>query len=199
MAEESDLEKSEAPTAHRLEKAREEGQIPRSRELTSMLMLGGGLTLLWMSGESMSRQLGVMIAQGLNFDHNVIGNDRQMLQQMASLLGRAVMALIPVIGGLILIALAAPLLLGGLMFSAKSFEFKASRMDPIAGFKRLFSGQVLAELLKAILKASLVGSLAAFTVSVACSQGLPARAARVLSLRGRMWASLRAITGYQTA
>lgn len=164
MAEDSDLEKTEAPTSHRLEKAREEGQIPRSRELTSMLMLGGGLTLLWVSGESMARQLGVMISQGMKFDHGMVSDDRQVLQQMATLLGRAVWALLPVIGGLILIALAAPLLLGGLMFSGKSFAPKFSRMDPIAGFKRLFSGQVLAELLKAILKALLVGSVAGFYV-----------------------------------
>ncbi|MFW8211359.1 EscU/YscU/HrcU family type III secretion system export apparatus switch protein, partial [Klebsiella pneumoniae] len=88
-----------------------EGQIPRSRELTSMLMLGAGLSLLWMSGESMSRQLAAMIAQGLNFDHDIINNDHQMLQQIAALLERAVWALLPVIGGLILVALAAPLLL----------------------------------------------------------------------------------------
>ncbi|GAB2940670.1 flagellar biosynthesis protein FlhB [Hafnia psychrotolerans] len=157
MAEESDVEKSEAPTSHKLEKAREEGQIPRSRELTSMLMLGAGLSLLWMSGESMSRQLAAMIAQGLNFDHDIINNDRQMLQQIAALLERAVWALLPVVGGLILVALAAPLLLGGLNFSGKSFAPKFSRMDPIAGLKRMFSGQVLAELLKAILKATIVG------------------------------------------
>ncbi|MGY2799818.1 flagellar biosynthesis protein FlhB [Ewingella americana] len=157
MAEESDLEKSEAPTPHRLEKAREEGQIPRSRELTSMLMLGAGFSLLWISGESMARQLAVMISQGLNFDHDIISNDRQMLRQMASLLGRAVWALLPVIGGLVLVALAAPLLLGGLNFSAKSFAPKFNRLDPIAGLKRMFSAQVLAELLKAVLKATIVG------------------------------------------
>jgi len=157
VAEDSDLEKSEAPTPHKLEKAREEGQIPRSRELTSMLMLGGGFSLLWISGESMARQLAVMIAQGLNFDHDIISNDRQMLRQMASLLEHAVWALLPVIGGLILVALTAPLLLGGLNFSGKSFAPKWSRMNPIAGLKRMFSTQVLAELLKAILKATIVG------------------------------------------
>lgn len=61
MAEDSDQEKSEEPTASKLEKAREKGQIPRSRELTSMLMLGAGLTILWMSGESMARQLSAMV------------------------------------------------------------------------------------------------------------------------------------------
>lgn len=157
MAEESDLEKSEAPTPQKLEKAREEGQIPRSRELTSMLMLAAGLSLLWMSGESMARQLAMMISQGLNFNHDIISNERQMLRQIAALLGHAFWALLPVISGLVLVALAAPLLLGGLLFSAKSFTPKFSRMSPLAGFKRMFSGQVLAELLKAVLKVVIVG------------------------------------------
>jgi len=157
VAEDSDLEKSEAPTPHKLEKAREDGQIPRSRELTSMLMMGAGLSLLWVSGGSMARQLAAMISQGLNFDHDIVSNDQQMQQQIAALLGRAVWALLPVIGGLILVALAAPLLLGGLNFSSKSFAPQLSRMNPIAGIKRMFSAQVLAELLKAILKATIVG------------------------------------------
>ncbi len=57
MAEESDAEKTEAPTPHRLEKARKEGQIPRSKELTSLLLLLTGWALLSMAGEHMVRQL----------------------------------------------------------------------------------------------------------------------------------------------
>ncbi|MDR3433052.1 MAG: flagellar biosynthesis protein FlhB [Rouxiella aceris] len=157
MAEESDLEKSEAPTTHKLEKAREEGQIPRSRELTSILMLLAGLCLLWMSGESIARKLGVMISQAMNFDHHVVSNDQQMLQQIASLLGQAIWAMLPMIGGMILVALTAPLLLGGLNFSTQSFAPNFGRMNPIAGLGRMFSMQVLAELLKAVLKAVIVG------------------------------------------
>lgn len=67
MAEDSDLEKSEAPTPHRLEKAREDGQIPRSRELTSVLMLLSGLAIILMSGSNMAQQLAAMLTQGLNF------------------------------------------------------------------------------------------------------------------------------------
>ncbi|MFZ4831958.1 flagellar biosynthesis protein FlhB [Rouxiella sp. Mn2063] len=157
MAEESDLEKSEAPTSHRLEKAREEGQIPRSRELTSILMLAAGLGLLLLSGQSLSHKLGEMVANGLHFDHHIVSNDRTMLQQMATLASSAVWALLPVIAGLVLVALTAPLLLGGLLFSTSSLGFKFSRMNPLAGLKRIFSAQVLAELFKAILKAAIVG------------------------------------------
>lgn len=157
MAEESDLEKSEAPTPHKMEKAREKGQIPRSRELTSILMLAAGMALLWMSGESMARQLAAMITQGLHFDHGVISDDRQMLRQLGMLLKDAVWALLPIISGLVLVALTAPLLLGGIMFSGESLKPDINRMNPFSGIKKMFSSQTLAELLKAILKAILVG------------------------------------------
>ncbi|WP_145484141.1 flagellar biosynthesis protein FlhB [Yersinia aldovae] len=157
MAEDSDAEKSEEPTAHKLEKAREKGQIPRSRELTSMLMLGAGLAILWISGESMARQLAAMISQGLHFDHAMVSDDKQMLRQAAMLLKQAVMALLPVFAGLVIVALAVPMLLGGVLFSGESFKFDLQRMSPLAGLKRMFSSQSLAELLKAILKATLVG------------------------------------------
>ncbi|MCK8538048.1 flagellar biosynthesis protein FlhB [Yersinia ruckeri] len=157
MAEDSDLEKTEEPTAHKLEKAREKGQIPRSRELTSMLMLGAGLSILWVFGESIGRQLAAMIAQGLQFNHGVIGNEKQMLRQVGMLLMQTVKALLPIFIGLVLVAISVPMLLGGIAFSGESFKFDLKRMNPISGLKRMFSSQVLAELLKAILKATLVG------------------------------------------
>lgn len=157
LAEDSDTEKTEAPTPHRLEKAREEGQIARSRELTSILMLIAGLSILWVAGGHMAQQLARMLSEGLHFDHNMVSNDKQMLRQFAMLLRQAVWALMPILAGLVLVALSAPMLLGGVGFSLK---FDAKRMNPISGLKRMFSTQVLAELLKAILKATLVGWVA---------------------------------------
>ena len=56
MSDESD-DKTEAPTPHRLEKAREEGQIPRSRELTSLLILLVGVCVIWFGGVSLALRL----------------------------------------------------------------------------------------------------------------------------------------------
>lgn len=64
VSEESDLEKTEDPTPHRIEKAREKGQIPRSRELTSILMLAAGLAIMLLGGEYLAHSLAEMIAQG---------------------------------------------------------------------------------------------------------------------------------------
>ncbi|HKM95121.1 MAG TPA: flagellar biosynthesis protein FlhB [Buttiauxella sp.] len=160
MSEESD-DKTESPTAHRLEKAREDGQIPRSRELTSLLMLLAGISIIWMGGEPLARQLGSMLSTGLHFDHSIINDPQLIVSQISLLLKQAVWALLPLIFGLVIVAIAAPMLLGGLLFSGKSIQFKFSKMNPIAGLGRMFSAQAGSELLKAILKAVLVGSVTA--------------------------------------
>ncbi|KHS72631.1 flagellar biosynthesis protein FlhB [Pectobacterium brasiliense] len=157
MAEDSDLEKTEAPTPQKEEKAREEGQIPRSRELTSVLMMVAGLAILWMGGEVMAGRLAGIVSQSLNFDYATIGDDTQMLRHVGSLLRQAASALIPIMLGAVLVALSAPLLLGGILFSTKSLKVDFKKLDPISGLKRLFSAQSLAELFKAILKSVMVG------------------------------------------
>ncbi|GKW24045.1 flagellar biosynthesis protein FlhB [Pectobacterium polonicum] len=157
MAEDSDLEKTEAPTPQKEEKAREEGQVPRSRELTSVLMMVAGLAILWMGGDAMAGRLTRIVAQSLNFDYATISDDTQMLRHVGSLLHQAAFALIPIMLGAVLVALSAPMLLGGILFSTKSLKVDFKKLDPISGLKRLFSAQSLAELFKAILKSVMVG------------------------------------------
>lgn len=159
MSEESDQEKTEAPTPHRLEKAREEGQIPRSRELTSLLMLLAGLGILWTGGTSLAGTLARMLSDGLHFDHQIINNPHLIIQQISHLIQLAVVALLPLITGLVVMAIIAPVLTGGITFSGKSIQFDLARMNPVKGIKRLFSMQTLAELFKALLKAVLLGAV----------------------------------------
>lgn len=162
MSEDSDQEKTEAPTPHRLEKAREDGQIPRSRELTSLLMVLVGLCIIRMGGEPLARQLAAMLSAGLHFDHNIINDPSLIVNQISGLIKQAVWALLPLMSGLVIVAIAAPMLLGGLLFSGKSIQFKFSKLNPLPGLKRFFSAQTGAELLKAFLKATLVGSVTAW-------------------------------------
>ena len=156
MAGDSEEEKTESATPHRIEKAREEGQIPRSRELTSVLMLVAGLSILWMTGASMARKIGALLADGLKFNHTVISDTSQMFHLLGNLVVQGVFALIPMMAGLVLVAIAAPMLLGGLVFS-KALKFDLGKLNPIKGIGRLFSAQSAAELLKSVLKAMLVG------------------------------------------
>lgn len=157
MSQDSDEEKTESATAHRIEKAREEGQIPRSRELTSVLMLVAGLSILWVTGGSMAQKVGALLADGLNFNHSVVSDTSQMFHLLSDLVVQGVFALLPMMAGLVLVAIAAPMLLGGVVISGKAIKFDMGKMNPLKGLKRLFSAQSAAELVKAVLKAILVG------------------------------------------
>ncbi|HBV40101.1 MAG TPA: flagellar biosynthesis protein FlhB, partial [Erwinia sp.] len=165
MSGDSEEEKTESATPHRLEKAREEGQVPRSRELTSVLMLVAGLGILWMGGESMARKIGKLLAQGLVFDHSVVSDTSQMLRLIGRLFVQAVYTLLPMMAGLVLVAIAAPMLLGGVLISGKAIKFDVGKMNPIKGLAKLVSAQTATELAKSILKAVLVGCVTWMYVS----------------------------------
>ena len=68
MAEESDLEKTEQPSLQRLEKAREEGQVARSRELTTFVLLMAGGAGLWLMGSTIMQKLLKVLRDGLTLD-----------------------------------------------------------------------------------------------------------------------------------
>ena len=107
MSEEND-DKTEAPTPHRLEKAREEGQIPRSRELTSLLILLVGVCIIWIGGESLARRLSGMLSAGLRFDHSMVNDPNLILGQIILLIKEAMIALLPLITGVVVVALISP-------------------------------------------------------------------------------------------
>lgn len=157
MSEESSGDKTEDPTSHRIQKAREEGQIPRSRELTSLAMLLVGACLMLVGGEYLVRQLLQMMHNGLAFDRLLVSDPQQMLHQASSMLGMAFLTLLPFTGGLLLTAVTAPVIIGGLNLSGKAIKFNLKKINPISGIKRLFSAQMLSEMLKSVLKVTLAG------------------------------------------
>ena len=159
MADDSD-DKTEAPTPHRREKAREEGQIPRSKELTSLLILFIGVGILWVGGEGFARHLSGILKSGLRFDHAIVNDPKLSFGHVILLLKSGMLALLPLVTGVVLIGLVAPPLLGGLVLSGKSLRFDFAKINPLSGLKRLFSAQVVAELVKALMKTALMGSVA---------------------------------------
>jgi flagellar biosynthesis protein FlhB len=164
MAEETDLEKTEQPTPRRLEKAREEGQIPQSRELSTFLVLISGITGLWLMGDWFSGRILSVLRQGFSFDRAVAFDTKLMLSGMGDLFTQVLLTLLPLFGVLVIAALAAPIMLGGFVFSTKVLALKPERMDPIKGLGRMFSVHGLAELVKSVLKALIVGTMGVFAV-----------------------------------
>lgn len=162
MADESssDEEKTEEPTPRRLEKAREEGQVARSRELSTFMMLIAGVAGLWSMGTLLYDQLGLMMEQAFLFDRGIAFDSARMLANLWLLGSNTLVAMVPLFVLLTVVALVAPALLGGWLISGKSLQPKMSKLNPLKGLKRMFSSQALAELAKAISKSVLTGSVA---------------------------------------
>ncbi|CAB3702451.1 flagellar biosynthesis protein FlhB [Achromobacter mucicolens] len=164
MSEESDLEKTEAASPRRLEKAREEGQIARSRELGTFMMLAVGVAAIWAGGGSLYQGLTGVLRSGLAFDQRVALDPGVMVEQAVSGFGHALMVLLPIFGLLAVVAVLSSVVLGGLVISTKPLQPNFSKLSPLAGLKRMFSSQTVVELIKALAKAMLVGGVAVWVI-----------------------------------
>ncbi|MGC9008218.1 MAG: flagellar biosynthesis protein FlhB [Halothiobacillaceae bacterium] len=163
-APDSGQEKTEAPTPKRQREAREQGQIARSRELSTTLVLiisAAGLLLL---GPGIAVALMDEMRQGLSLTREMILDPRWMTRELGEMAWRGFLAILPLLGLLILAAFMAPLLMGGISFSWKALAPKFERIDPLKGLKRMLALRALIELFKSILKFLLVGAVAALVI-----------------------------------
>ncbi|GGI16252.1 MAG: flagellar biosynthesis protein FlhB [Oxalicibacterium faecigallinarum] len=160
MAEESDLEKTEPASPRKLEKAREEGDVPRSRELATCTLLLGAGAAFWFTGGSMINQINTMLSSGLSFNRDMAFDMNLLLTHTASQIIDLLIAFLPAALILIVVALASPMLIGGWLFSAKALQPNFARMNPIKGLGNMVSTRAAVELGKAIGKTLLVGCIA---------------------------------------
>ena len=157
MAEEqTGQERSEQPTAKRLTEARKKGQVARSRELNTLLvMLASALALWLLSGPAMSGMTS-LFSEALSPSGDVLKQAELVPTHLMHVLLSALTLITPFLAITVVAALAGPALMGGLLFSADAIAFKADKLDPIKGLGRVFSTKGLVELVKALLKFFLV-------------------------------------------
>jgi flagellar biosynthetic protein FlhB len=153
MAEHQDShERTEQPTERRKKESRKKGQVPRSRELNTMLSLLFGAVGLVVLGGSIASELAALIEDSFSFGR-AVAFDKEMIPVhfmgtvMSSLMILAPFFLVMVIG-----SFAGPLIMGGWSFSPSAMAFKLEKLSPVKGIKRVFSAKGLLELLKALFK-----------------------------------------------
>ena len=160
MAEESDLEKTESPSPRKIEKAREEGQVPQSRELSAFMVLMAGGGAVWVLGDSFARTLADVVRTGLQFDHQLATDPAVLINKMLQQTADAVIGMAPMLLIIVAAALAGPIVMHGWMFNSKALAPKFSRMNPLSGLKRMVSVDSLSELVKSLAKVALLGLIA---------------------------------------
>ncbi len=159
MAEESDLERTEPPSARRLEKARSEGRVAQSRELSAFLILATATSCFWILGGWLTQQAETILRHGLSFDRSAAFDHRALTTSISALSWEALLLMAPVLVLAVVAAMGAPFALGSWTFAPKAMSLNFSRMDPTKGVKRMFSWHSLGELVKAILKTLLIGGV----------------------------------------
>lgn len=166
MAEnENGQEQTEQPTAKRLREAREKGQVARSREFNTLVILLAGGAYFQFLGDDFAGSLMILLRDSLTLDRSLIFDPGLLMPYLRALLTRALLLLVPLMALMMVVALLGPILIGGASFSTQAFAPKFSKLNPIAGMKRLFSVQGLLELVKALGKFVLVSVVAWMSLS----------------------------------
>ena len=152
MAEKDSGEKTEQPTAKKLADARKKGQIARSKDLGTLFVLVGAAVSLMLVGNSLVESLAGVMKRLFSVSRREAMDIHALYQVVSDSLSSL---LVPILWIFVIIMIAAFIgntLLGGINFSWEAMQPKASKLSPIAGFKRMFGVQAWVELLKSILK-----------------------------------------------
>ena len=165
MSEDSDAEKTEDASPRRIEKAREDGDVPRSRELATFTVLMTAGACLWAFGGMLVQTLGSALKSGLTLDREQIYNPGILLERVFNDIVTVMLACLPIAGAIMVIALVSPILIGGWLFSTKAFMPNLMKLNPIKGIGNMFSKNSLVELVKAVAKTVVVGIVAYLVIS----------------------------------
>ena len=166
MAEnDSTEERTEEPTAKRLEKARSEGRVARSQELSVAAMLIGTSIFLYFMGGYFVKSLAEEFAAGFVFDRKLVFSDNIVLENLISLGLKSFFIIIPIFVLTFIIATIAAGAIGGFVLSFEALAPKLSKINPLEGVKRIFGLRALIELVKALAKFLLIGGVLVFVIS----------------------------------
>jgi flagellar biosynthesis protein FlhB len=164
MAEENFQEKTETATPKKREKTREEGQTAKSVEVPSVFVLLAGILVLYFSGYVSYKNLTDIMRNSFTFDSIPDFNIHYIVSLLKTFLEQVFLFILPVFISVFVIALLSNFLQVGFVFSHKAITPKFSRLNVIKGFGRLFSKKSLMELVKSVLKLSIIGIVSYFVV-----------------------------------
>lgn len=164
MAEDSDLEKTEAATGRRIQRAREDGKVVQSKELAIFIQLMAAVAGLMLMGSYIMEKLISIMRHGFTLDRATIFDSTLMMSRFMHDTSDALIAFLPLMLLFVLAAFAGPLLMGGWNFTWKPLTPDLTKFNPIAGMKRMVSLNGLMELMKASVKAALIGGIGAAVI-----------------------------------
>ena len=157
-------DRTEQPSEKRLRDAREKGQVPRSRELANVAVLGCAVLALKATGGHVGAASRDWMRQALSIDPDLLGAPERMLAHSVGLVMGLVLPLLPLFAVALAACAIAPAAMGGLRFASKALKPDFARLSPAKGLARLYSSESLAELLRSLLRVALIGGVGGWMV-----------------------------------
>ncbi len=164
MAEENGQEKTEDPTPRKRQKSREDGQVAKSIEVPSVVILFCAVATLYATAGFFYDNVKRIFYESFNFDILNDFNIQFFLLFFNDVIKYSALAVVPLLIAVFLAGLVSNLAQVGFFISWKAIEPKGSKIDPIKGFGRIFSMKSVFDLVKSILKISIIFFLAYFAV-----------------------------------
>jgi flagellar biosynthetic protein FlhB len=156
MSEDSSQEKTEQPSEKRLKKARKDGQVARSKELNTAILLMISIAGLLFFADMFYSLLLEIMHNTMMLDHSILDNKKLM----PIALGNALLDMLSTLVPYLLLGFVAMwitgILPGGFVFSMSLVAPKFSKLNPLKGLGKMFGKQTLIELLKSIVKITLL-------------------------------------------
>ena len=159
MSEQGSSDKTEQPTRKKLEKASEQGQIPRSRDLTSGLLLVSAVSLLLLNGHQLIAQIGNLFSHNWQLSPEQLQKSDLMLRHLVDTMQQLLKLLLQTLLGLWLATILAAMLPKGPLLQLSLLQPKFSKLSPLKGLKRMMGKQAWVELGKSLLKVGLLVSV----------------------------------------
>lgn len=164
MSQNDDQEKTEEPTAHKIEKAREEGNVAKSTEISSVMLLVVAVVVFMQFGGWMYAHFQDLFETFFTNAGQSLNNQDNALQYLKTAAWYGMATMTPVLIGLFVVAILVNVAQTGMVFAPKVMEPKGSRLSPLKGFKKIFSMRGVVELVKGFSKILLIGLIIYFTL-----------------------------------
>lgn len=166
MAEGQDTgqDRTEQPTEKRLREAREQGQVPRSRELSTAAVFGAAAITFFSLGGWMGNRAATWLSGYLTNFHEARNDTPRLSSHFFVALSDMLWIVAPVAVACLLAGFLAPFSLGGLSWSNKPLSPDFSKLDPIKGLKRIYGREGLAEFARSLLRVAVIGGFGGLAI-----------------------------------
>ncbi len=157
-------EKTEKATPKKRQDARKKGQVAKSQDINTAVVLLGVFFFLYIAGGFLKDRLIALFKYPLNLSSTITFSEGDLYLMFIDILKQMAIILGPIMMAAFVAGILANFAQVGALFSTETIQFKLEKIDPIKGFKRIFSMRAIVEMLKSILKIAIIGGVTFYCI-----------------------------------